>query len=70
MWYSLPSPASVSIAIYDLLGRRIGPSYLSEFQAAGPHALPIEVKGVSPGVYLCRVVGGAKSATLKLIVVR
>jgi hypothetical protein len=67
--YSLPAPAGVDLAVYDLRGGRVltlarGP------QAAGTHAAAWRTRGLAPGVYFVRlVVDGGARAQLKVVVV-
>lgn len=67
--YSLPAPAGVDLAVYDLRGGRVltlarGP------HAAGTHGAAWSTRGMAPGVYFVRlVVDGDAGAQLKVVVV-
>jgi len=72
--YGLPEASDVSLVIYDLKGRVVR-SYAQKHQAAG--WVNYEWSGmntngelVSTGVYLCRLVAGDYSKTIKMVYLR
>jgi hypothetical protein len=52
--YALASPGSVSISIYDLLGRRVA-TLIDGYFAAGEHAAAWNSTGYASGLYFCRL---------------
>lgn len=69
--YALPESGDVSVAVYDVLGRRVA---LVEpgVQAAGTHEVDIDAAGLASGVYLVRVQldGAQASATGRMMVLK
>jgi hypothetical protein len=68
--YSLPAAATVSLALFDLQGRRVATLLSNAPQAAGPHEVSLNTGGVGPGLYLFRLEAGGRFATRKMVVVR
>src|SRR5690606_5119024 len=66
---TLPEPGEVSISLYDVLGRRVAVLHDGRL-AAGEHALPLDVRGLPPGVYVVRVSSGYEIATRPLTLLR
>jgi len=67
--FTLPSRASVSVKILDLLGREIA-TVFSEQLSAGTYSRQWNASGMPSGVYFCRLRVGAFSQTKKLILLR
>lgn len=76
--YGLPSPARVSVRIYNVLGEEVMPLVEGE-RAAGRHQVVFDATGLPSGLYLCRMQatpsgnaggGGPFTATIKLLLVR
>jgi hypothetical protein len=65
--YTLPVAARVSIAVYDVQGRRVG-SALDALQEAGAHATTWErsLARISPGIYFVRFAAGKQSVVRRL----
>ena len=68
--FSLPEPATVTLAVYDLQGRRIATLLDHAFREAGRHDVSVPSERWRPGVYLYRLEGGGRSATRKMAVIR
>ncbi|HEX9952832.1 MAG TPA: T9SS type A sorting domain-containing protein [Rubricoccaceae bacterium] len=67
--FDVPETSAVSVAVYDLLGRRV--AVLAQGQvAAGRHASRLEAGALAPGVYVVRMQAGTFSATRRVTVVR
>ena len=67
--YTLPDAADATLAVYDVLGRRV--AVLAEgVLAAGSHTATFDAAGLPSGVYVARLTVGARSLTQKLLVVR
>src|SRR5690606_15244432 len=59
---TLPHPAEVEVAVYDVLGRRVA-TLASGHYGAGHHALTLEAGHLPAGVYVVRVTAGDAVAT-------
>lgn len=68
--FSLPTAAAVSLAIFDVLGRRVAVPLDHALLPAGSHDVPVRTGGWTPGLYLYRVEAGGFSASRKMLVVR
>ena len=67
--YDVPEASSVSVVVYDLLGRRV--SVLAEGDvAAGRHEARLDARALAPGVYVVRMAAGTFAATQRVTVVR
>jgi hypothetical protein len=67
--YTLPEKASVRVALYDVLGRRVR-TLVDATQEAGRKAETVEVSSLSGGVHFLRLRAGDTVQTKKLVVVR
>ena len=67
--YSIASNSNtVELVIYDLNGKKIASQIESNLNA-GNHTTAIDIAGLSPNVYLCKlIIDGVETNTLKLIV--
>jgi hypothetical protein len=68
--YSLPAAASVTLAVYDLQGRRVESLLERQIQPAGVHQLGISAARLKMGCYFFRLEAGGTSRTQKVVVVR
>jgi sarcosine oxidase gamma subunit len=65
--YELPTGATTTIAVQNLLGqtvRQLAPAR----QAAGAQAQALSLQGLAPGVYLVRLQAGELTQTTRLLV--
>ena len=67
--FSLPEPSKVSLAIYDLLGRRVK-DVVDAHYAPGQHTVEIENRYLSSGMYVYRLVANEHVLTKTMHVVR
>lgn len=67
--FSLSEPQSVSITIYDLIGRRIE-TLATGKQQAGSHTVVWEAGDIPSGVYFYRIKAGESSQTRKLVLLK
>ena len=65
----LPSPASVNLTVFDLLGRKVA-VVENAHRSAGEHSVSLSVRGWPGGVYLYRLQAGSNVATRTLLVTR
>ena len=68
--YELAADQRVSLAIFDLQGRRVTSVLSHAFQAAGPHQVSVRTDGLRTGCYLYRLEADGVSATRKMVVVK
>src|SRR5690554_1637829 len=66
--YALPAPASVTVEVFDLLGRKVM-SIREEALAPGDHKSVLDVSRLPAGVYLLRVSSGDNRVTRKITVI-
>lgn len=66
--FELARDARARLDVYDLAGRHVA-ALADAWLTAGPHAVPCDVRGWRPGVYLVRVRAGGGEATRRLVVV-
>ena len=67
--YTLPQPASVEIAVYDVQGRRVALLVAAE-QAAGHHEVAFEAGTLPSGVYFYRLQTDAFQQTRPMLLVK
>ncbi len=67
--YTIASTASISLTVYDLLGREIA-TLAEGVHAAGTYAVTWNPASAASGVYYCRLQSGARAAQQKLILMR
>lgn len=69
--FTIPAPAQVHLALYDIAGRRVKTIADSRF-VPGEQAVPFSVRGLANGVYLAKLVvedeSGVRTAVRKLLV--
>jgi hypothetical protein len=68
--YFLPSPSSITISIFDALGREVACPVIGEEQDAGDHEATFDAHGLEPGVYTCRLIANGEEQTAKIVVTR
>jgi hypothetical protein len=65
--FTLPESRHVALNVYDVTGRRVL-GLLDETRAAGAHAVGIDARTLSPGVYFYRLVAGDDVAQRKMVI--
>jgi hypothetical protein len=66
--FQIREPGRVSLAVYDIRGRKIR-NVVEAHYPAGAHAVRFDASGLAPGVYLCRIRMGDYTGTRKMAVV-
>jgi len=69
LFYSLPVPGHVDLALYDAAGRRAR-TLVSGWENAGPHAVPWSAQDLPSGAYFVHVRVGHTIASKTLVIVR
>ena len=67
--FSLPESAQVSLAVYDVLGRRVATLVNGRLQA-GQHSVQFEASSLPSGMYLYRLTTPTGSMTQKMILLK
>lgn len=67
--FTLSEPNSVKISLADIQGRIVDERKTSQMPA-GRHQILLEAENLAPGVYLCRVQNGDKSAIVRVIIMK
>jgi len=67
--YELPEKATVRLAVYNVMGRRVR-SIRSRSQPAGYHKARLETGRLPAGVYFVRMRAGEFAGTRRLVVAR
>ncbi len=73
--FALPRPASVSLTVYDLAGKRVKTLFAGESRSAGPHGVVWDGcdqggQAVPSGSYLVRLVAGSEVSCGRLTLLR
>jgi hypothetical protein len=68
--YRLDGRTTVSITLFDALGRTVASPVVDEIQEGGEHEVSLAVEDLLPGVYLCRLSGGNAELFVTVVVVR
>lgn len=68
--YSLSKPASVTIKIFDMLGREVQTLLNNEFKAAGQYTAEVDGSNLSNGVYFYRMQIGDFVKTKNMILIK
>jgi hypothetical protein len=68
--FSLPQAAMVSLAVYDVQGRRVLSALDRSLLPAGQQQVRLQLEKLPPGVYLYRLQAGERMATRRLVVAR
>jgi hypothetical protein len=70
LFYSLDYQASVSITVFDALGRIVSYPIQNQIQRAGSHEVAFDTKDFPNGLYWCRLAGEGIEQAAKLIINR
>lgn len=65
--YAIPSPATVTMSLYDVCGKLVK-NLLAGEQAAGAHRVDLDLRSLAAGVYIVRLDYGARTAITKLVI--
>ncbi len=68
--FVLPTADRVTLAVYDLQGRRVTAPLTRELRPTGPNVVPINTDGWRPGCYLYRLEVGSTVQTRRMVVLR
>ena len=67
--FDVPRTSSVSVTVYDVLGRKVA-TLLDETRTAGSYEVLWDAGGCASGVYLCRMRAGSFVETKKVLLLR
>jgi hypothetical protein len=68
--YDLDAPGPVSVAVYDVAGRRVAVLHRSGYQPAGPGRVELDSRALAPGAYFVKLNALGGSVSRKFVVVR
>jgi hypothetical protein len=73
--FELAKPTAVTIEVFDTRGRLVKSLLVGRMLSAGPQTIPWDGtdaggRSVAAGIYVCRLLAGAKSTSLRLAVLR
>jgi hypothetical protein len=67
--YSIPAFASVTVALYDIMGRKIKTLLDNATQSPGRYKIPADVSNLSTGMYFYSLTANGQTYTQKLAVI-
>jgi photosystem II stability/assembly factor-like uncharacterized protein len=67
--FDLPHAGVTSINIFTIEGKQVGSAY-REYLDYGEHETRFDASGLTPGEYICHIVCGAETASIRLTVVK
>jgi hypothetical protein len=67
--FALERPARVSLAVFDVQGRRMATLLNESWRPGGAYEVPVATTRWSPGVYLCRLEADGRVITRRMVVV-
>ena len=65
MRFQLPRDEAISIELFDVQGRLVGPR-IEGWQAAGSHEIDLDARSLGAGVYLARLTAGRTREVVRL----
>jgi len=68
--FALLAEAPVTLAVFDVAGRRVATLIDREVMAAGPHEAVFNAEALRSGVYFARLEFDSQRATEKILLVR
>lgn len=68
--FAVPANGPVSLAVYDVQGRRVAWPVRNELRSAGVHEVRLPTGGWAEGFYFCRLEIAGVAATRKLVVLK
>ena len=67
--YAVPEPTDVTVAVYDVLGRRVA-TWVRDRTGTGRHEQTVRLGGLAAGTYFVRLHAGSTVQTRRLTIVR
>ncbi len=68
--YKLPELSRIRLEVFDMLGRKVATLVESQQQKAGRYTVNFDATQLSSGMYIYRLVGGNKTITKKLTLIK
>lgn len=67
--YELPGTSTVSVKVYDALGREVA-TLASGIQSAGRHTVTFDGRGMTSGMYIVRLLAGVDAREIRMMLVK
>ena len=67
--YSIPQDGLVSLIVFDIIGRKVT-SLVNENKKAGNYEADFNGKGLSSGIYLCKISSGNYTNSIKMLFIK
>ncbi len=68
--YSIPFETTISLKIYDVMGRNVATLINNEKKTAGSYDILFDAKFLSSGIYFCRLTAENFTRTIKMVLIR
>ena len=68
MSFELRSAEAVTLAVFDILGRKVVTLVDGEPRSRGRHEVAFHANGIAPGVYFYRLQAGTEIATRQMVI--
>jgi hypothetical protein len=69
LWFDLPRPGLVKVDLYNALGQLIGMLVEERFES-GRYQRELNARGLSSGIFFCRVQAGGYQKVVKILVIK
>ncbi|MCX6600288.1 MAG: T9SS type A sorting domain-containing protein [bacterium] len=67
--FDLPEPGSVTVKVFDLMGREVAVLVNGE-RPAGQHTIRFDARDLPSGMYICRMTANEFTASHKMMLIR
>jgi hypothetical protein len=67
--YNLPADGPVSLKVFDVLGSEVA-TLVNDNQKSGVHTIPFNGKGLSSGIYICKITADNFNSSIKMILMK
>jgi len=67
--YDLPEAGTVSLKVFDLMGREVA-VLVNEEKAAGQHTISFDARDLPSGMYICRMTANEFTASQKMMLIK
>jgi subtilisin family serine protease len=68
--FDLPQSATVSLAVYNILGQEVARLIEGSFMSPGTYSVDFDASGLASGIYFVRLSDGSRSAARRMLLLR